>query len=81
MAAWFNEDDFVNEIWTNFVPQVQNEVTMETNDAEIHDEEVEEEEHEKEEEQDQRPVQTKKDKFCATRRHNLNWRNWIGQRK
>jgi len=37
----------------NYVPQVQNEVTMETNDAKIHDEEVKEEKHEKEKEEEQ----------------------------
>ena len=39
LAAGFNDDDFVNEIWTNSASQVQNEVTIETNDdAEIPDE-------------------------------------------
>ena len=59
----------------------QNEVTMQTNDAEIQNEEVDEEEEEPEEEeeqeQDQRPVRRKKDKLCATGGHNLNWRNWF----
>jgi len=32
LAAGFNDDDFVNEIWTNSTSQVQNEVTMKTND-------------------------------------------------
>jgi hypothetical protein len=57
LAAGFNDNDFVNEICTNSAPQVQNEVTMETNDdAEIPNEDVEQEEHEEEEEQNQRPV-------------------------
>jgi len=51
MAAVFNEDDFVNEIWTNSVQQLQNEVTMETNDAEIQNVAVEEEQQEEEEEE------------------------------
>ena len=29
LATGFNDDDFVNEIWTNSASQVQNEVTME----------------------------------------------------
>jgi hypothetical protein len=53
LDAEFNEDDFVNGIWTNSVPQVQNEVTMETNDAEIQNEEVEEEEEEEDEEHEE----------------------------
>jgi hypothetical protein len=85
LAAGFNEDDFVNGIWTNSVPHVQNEVDMETNDAEIQNEEAdeEEEEPEEEEEQDQRPVRRKKDKLCATGSHNLNlgWRKWLPRRK
>jgi len=72
LAAGFNDDDFVNEIWTNSASQVQNEVTMETNDdVEISDDDVEHEEHEEEEEQDQRPVRNKKDKLCATGGHSL----------
>jgi len=82
LVAGFNEDDFVNEIWTNYVPQVQNEVIMETNDVEILDVAVEEEQQEEEEEQDQRPVRRKKDKLCAMESHNLNigWRKWIPRR-
>ncbi|XP_039687054.1 uncharacterized protein [Medicago truncatula] len=59
LAAGFNDDDFVNEIWTNSASQMQNEVAMETNDdAEILDEDVEEEEEEEDEaeEQHQRPL-------------------------
>jgi len=82
LAAGFNEDEFVNEIWTNSASQVQNEVIMETNDnAEIPDEDVEQEEHEEEEEQDQRPVRNKKDKLCATGGHSLHWRKWLPRRK
>ena len=82
LAAGFNDDDFVNEIWTNSASQVQNEVTIETNDdAEIPDEDVEQEEHEEEEEQDQRPVRNKKDKLCSTGGHSLHWRKWMPQRK
>ncbi len=83
LAAGFNEDDFVNEMWTHSVPQVQNDVTMETNDAEIQNVAVEEEQQEEEEEQDQRPVRRKKDKLCATGSHNLNlgWRKWLPRRK
>jgi hypothetical protein len=85
LAAVFNEDDFANEIWMNSVPQVQNEITMETNDAEIQNVAVEEEHHDEEEEQeqDQLPIRRKKDKLCATGSHNLNlgWRKWIPRRK
>ncbi|XP_024639547.1 uncharacterized protein [Medicago truncatula] len=84
LAAGFNDDDFVNEIWTNLASQVQNEVAMETNDdVEILDENVEQEEHEEEEEEEQhqRPVQNKKDKLCATGGHSLHWRNWFPRRK
>jgi len=61
---------------------VQNEVTIKTNDdVEIPNDDVEQGEHEEEEEQNQRPVQTKKDKLCATGGHTLHWRKWMTWKK
>jgi len=47
-------------MWTHSVPQVQNEVTMKTNDVKIQNVAVKEEQQEEKEEQDQRHVRRKK---------------------